>query len=119
MNLEPLIEEIADRVAKKVLVALQSAPTTTTAYTTAKGGPNPPGKTRAWALRNVKTMPGAKRIGRDWVIPVVDYDRWATAQDANRVTRRPAKGPTVSDADERYADECLAQAGYRSSKPAA
>lgn len=103
-------------VAKEVLRALASTPTATTAFTTAKAGPNVPGKSRAWALRNVKGMPGARKVGRDWVISVVDYERWVVAQDAARASRFEAK---VSTDDERYALECLAAAGYRSTKPAA
>lgn len=116
MNLEPLIDAIAERVAKKVLVALTNAPTATTAFTSAKGGPNPPGKSRAWAARTIKTMPGARKVGRDWVVSVVDYERWVTAQDAARASRF---APKVTTDDERYALDCLARAGFRSTKPAA
>jgi hypothetical protein len=114
--LDPFIDEIAKRVAKEVLLALQSAPTTTIAYTTSKGGPNPPGKTRAWALRMVKGMPGAHKVGRDWVISVVDYERWVQAMDSSRPRRR-AERPTTEE--EQLADRCLAEAGYRATKPAA
>lgn len=114
--LEPLLNAFAEIVAKKVLVALQSAPTATTAYTTAKGGPNPPGKTRAWAVRMVKTMPGAKKVGRDWVISIVDYERWVQAMDSSR-TRRHNERPTTEE--EMLADRCLAEAGFRATKPAA
>jgi hypothetical protein len=116
MNLEPLIEEIAERVAKRVLAALASAPTNAVAFTTSKAGPNPPGKSRAWALRNVKTMPGARKVGRDWVISVVDYERWARAQDAARSSRREPEAPT--DIEE-FADACLRGGGFRATKPAA
>lgn len=107
--LEPLVELIAARVVAKL------AATSTTGgdhYTTRKGGPHIPGKSRDWMRRHVKTMPGSRKVGRDWVIRRADYDGWATARDESRaVTTRPSAAVVMDD--EEYARAAIAAAGYR------
>lgn len=112
MNLDALLNEIADRVSERLLRKIGTS--TVTVYTTAKDGPHVPGKSRAWMLRHVKTMPGARRVGRDWIISADDFQRWATAMDAARA-RAPKRVPADVEA---LADEYLAEAGYRPSKRA-
>ncbi len=111
MKLDSLLDEIADRVADRILQKLGTA-TAGSVYTTAKAGPHIPGKSRAWMLRKVKTMPGARCVGRDWIISVEDFQRWATAMDAMR-TRAVKRPPTDVEA---LADAFLEEAGYRPTK---
>ncbi len=70
----------------------RSAPSATaspsTHYTTNKQRPFvPPGKSRDWLLDNIKSMReyGAKKEGRDWVITIVGYDRWAAESGRGEV----------------------------------
>ncbi len=80
--LDALVEELAERVAAKVLAKLSAAPS----HYSAKNPP--PGKSRAWALRTIKTIPGAKKIGRDWTVSVDAFDAWLSERDMTRVSRR-------------------------------
>lgn len=84
-----MLTEIAERVAD-IIVARLAAPSTH--YGTGKAATLPPGKSRAWALRNVKTIPGARKIGRDWIVSVADFDAWMSDQDTERCrnSARPA-----------------------------
>ncbi len=101
--LDRLVEAIADRVASRLGTSAK------TVYSTSTRGPNIPGKSRSWALRHMKTMPGARKVGRDWTISADDYDAWARAQDTARC-RKPAP-PTGTDED--LADAYLTAAGLR------
>jgi hypothetical protein len=86
---DALLTEIAERVAD-IVVARLAAPSTH--YGTGKAATLPPGKSRAWALRNVKRIPGARKIGRDWIVSVADFDAWMTDRDSERCrnSARPA-----------------------------
>jgi hypothetical protein len=108
LMLDELIEAVAERVAKK----LGRPSEVTVVYTTHKSGPNIPGKTREWMLRRIKTMPGSRRVGRDWTIRATDYETWAAAQDCSRVRSRAPSLPMSMD-DIAYADAMLAKAGLR------
>jgi hypothetical protein len=88
--LDDVLEELAELVAAKVL-AKMSAPSSH--YTTRAAGPHVPGKSRAWALRNLKTIPGAKKCGRDWVVSVDAYEAWLSERDAARIA-----GKSLGDA---------------------
>lgn len=79
--LDAVLDELAERVAAKVLARL-SAPTTH--YTTRPAGPHPPGKSRSWALTNLKNIAGAKKVGRDWVISVDAYEAWLSERDERK-----------------------------------
>jgi hypothetical protein len=65
-------------------VAAQSA-ASDTYYTSRKGGPYIPGKSRAWMLRHARTIPGARKIGRDWVIKASDFEAYLVQRDIDRV----------------------------------
>jgi len=112
MKIDALVEEIAERIAECVVARIGN--TIKTVYTTAQRGPWAPGKSRSWMLRNIKTMPGARRAGRDWVIDSADYDRWCTARDAASF-RKPTH-VFSSKSDEELADRYLAEAGFRPTK---
>ena len=80
-----VLDELAELVAAKVLAKL-SAPTSH--YSTAsRSGTLPPGKSRAWALRTLKLVPGARKVGRDWVVSVADFEAWAAEKDSERLAR--------------------------------
>jgi hypothetical protein len=134
MNVEVLAEKIAERVVERVLVRLgrlPAEPERPTAYTTHKSGPHLPGKTRRWMLDHARNIPGAKKVGRDWVISVEDYEAWCKAEDTrrcagkrDRAVRAPAP-PTkvrssVVDMDrkelERRIDRSIVASGNRRSK---
>jgi len=113
--LDALLDLIAERVAERVLERIGHASTVT--YTTAKGGPHIPGKSRDWMRRHVKTIPGSRKIGRDWTLAKADYDAWATAQDIARQRTAPPVKPVLDDID--WADACIAEAGFRVAKRSA
>ncbi len=79
-------------------------------YTTKKGGPHLPGKPRQWMLRNARTIAGARKLGRDWIVSRSDYERHLRERDAARV--RTKSRPVELD-DEALADEALRMAGLR------
>lgn len=79
--LDAVLDDLAERVAAKVLAKL-SAPSTH--YGTGRAAVLPPGKSRAWALRNLKLVPGAKKVGRDWIVSVADFEAWLTERDTRR-----------------------------------
>ncbi len=109
---DTFIEQIAERVAERVAAKLGHV--AVAVYTTAKRGPHVPGKSRAWMIKNVKVMPGGRKVGRDWIISSDDYQNWAAAHDAGR-RRAPAKAVPASSV-EALAEACLATAGYRSTR---
>lgn len=51
-----------------------------TYYVSAKRGPHPPGKTARWCRDNFRSIPGGRKEGRDWVVAVSDYERWAATR---------------------------------------
>lgn len=83
------VDAFAELVAEKVLARMQAP---TTHYSTRKGATLPPGKSRAWALANLKTISGARKVGRDWVIAAEDYEAWVVKQDTARAARAAAGG---------------------------
>lgn len=105
--LDALLDELATRVADKLAVRLASP---STHYGTGKAATLPPGKSRQWALRTLKTIPGAYQIGRDWVVRIEDFEAWLTAKDTAKF-RRGTK-PKGVDVDA-LADLALAKAGFR------
>ncbi len=85
VNLDTLLDEIADRVAERLLPKLKSiSPPAAVVYTTHKSGPHIPRKSRRWMLEHISKMPGARKVGRDWLISAADYDAWQAAEDARR-----------------------------------
>jgi len=120
--LDQLVEAVAERVAKKLGGAVN--PALPARYTTNKAGPHIPGKTRRWMREHIKSMPGARRVGRDWEISAADYEAWATAEDARRCEsairpRRPARGAVVSapaTSKEAAALRAIEAAGFRQVK---
>ncbi|WP_394845236.1 hypothetical protein LZC95_50435 [Pendulispora brunnea] len=118
MKIDGLVDEIAERIAERVVARIGN--TAKTVYTTSKRGPHAPGKSRGWLQRHIKTMPGARQAGRDWVIDSADYDRWCTSRytkslpPAPRIAiRSESVGSTSEDELQKLADECLAEAGFR------
>lgn len=75
---EDLFDALADMIADRVAARFQRP---VTIYSTSARGPWIAGKTRAWMLRNVKTMPGAIRVGRDWTISHDDVEKWSRLKD--------------------------------------
>jgi hypothetical protein len=61
--------------------------------------------------RHLKTIPGSRKVGRDWLISKEDYDAWSVAQDRSR--QRPAGRPKIVMDDVDWADACLADNGIR------
>lgn len=104
--LEPLLAQLADMVADRVLAKLGA--TRPSVYTTNKLGPNLPGKSRGWMLGRIKTMPGAIQVGRDWQISAADYDAWMRAQDARTFAPKVVDG-SVDELAERF----LLDGGHR------
>lgn len=103
MNLDAILDELADRVAARILEKLSAAPSF---YGTGKGATLPPGKTRAWALRNIRTIPGARKVGRDWIVSISDFDAWATERDSERQRNASRRNmPRKSHDDLRHAND--------------
>lgn len=109
--LDGLLDLLADRIADRVLERIGKAADGET-YTTAKGGPLLPGKSRDWMRRNVRGMPGARKVGRDWVIARADYEAWLAARDDARAAKPRTVVAKTSD-DVAFAIEMLAKAGVR------
>jgi hypothetical protein len=107
-----LLELLAARLAVHVLKELSGTAEGAT-YTSRKGGPHIPGKSRAWMLRHIKTMPGSRKVGRDWIIGKDDFDRWAAAHDTARRRSDPTRLAKASMDDVDWADACLAENGIR------
>lgn len=105
--LAAVLDELAELVAAKVLAKL-AAPSSH--YGTGRAATLPPGKSKAWALRTLKTIPGARKVGRDWLIAVGDYEAWLTERDAARCTPRPKK---VTSTVEALAEQALLECGMR------
>lgn len=74
--------------AKPARECASNADTLADVYTSKKGGPHLPGKSRPWMVRNAKTIPGARKVGRDWVVAHADWERWLAEQDARRCMPR-------------------------------
>jgi len=114
---EELLDELAERVVAKILARL-AAPAGH--YGTGRAATLPPGKSRAWALRTLKTISGARKVGRDWIVSVDDFDAWASEQDTKRCAakssappRRPAGVASSPLTLTERADRSLAASGFR------
>jgi hypothetical protein len=110
MPIDPtaLAEEIAKRVAERLGSGRMAD-----IYTTRKGGPHIPGKSRDWMLRRVKEMPGARKVDKDWQIARTDFEQWLTNQDAIMCRRAvPTANRTPNNVRD-IAEAALARAGLR------
>lgn len=108
VSIDGLLEMLAERLAERVAAKLGHV--AVAVYTTAKRGPHCPGKSRTWMLRNVRSMPGAKKVGRDWLISAEDYQRWAAAKDAGR---RAVESASPANSVDAVTDAFLREAGLR------
>lgn len=125
MNVDALLDDLAERVAAKVLERL-AAPTSH--YGTRVGATLPPGKSRAWALRTLKTIPGARKVGRDWVVSAADFDAWAAEKDSEAQRNASRRNmPRKSLVDLRHspsndidalAEQALQASGFRRARGA-
>lgn len=99
--LDDLLDVVVERLAKRLAVARDvQAPLV---FTTHKDGPHIPGKSRRWMLEQIKAMPGARKVGRDWQILAKDYEAWAMAEDERRcrsMNRARREGPVKVQAPE-------------------
>ena len=130
VNLDTLLDEIADRVATRMLSRLERGALPSSAppvvYTTHKDGPHLPGKTRRWMLEHVKNIPGARKVGRDWLIDASAYRAWLTAEDSRQCAKASERGVearvasvTEEDDDEeirRRVERSLSAGRHRRSK---
>ncbi len=110
-------EALADHIAERVADRLGSG-RTADIYTTRKGGPHIPGKSRDWMLRRIKEMPGARNVGKDWQITHADYERWLTERDMTKckaAARPTGVNKTPSNVRD-LAEAALARAGFRATK---
>jgi hypothetical protein len=81
-------------------------------YSSRKGSVHLPGKSRRWMLDHARDIPGARKVGRDWIVPQVAYERWLAAKDTARC--RATAAIRSVDADARaIAERTLANAGLR------
>lgn len=85
-----------------------STSATPTHYVTSQRGPFPPGKSARWARRNLRHIPGAQLVGRDWRVSVADFDAWVASKQA-----RPAPSPAN---DFELAATLLRAAGMRGAR---
>lgn len=106
-----LIAEGHSMLARAALEAAKApVPTAAAAYTSASCGPFPPGKSRDWTRRNLKTIPGAYRVGQAWCISAADFLTWARARDLAAVKAEVAPAAPEAKA---VAAAALAAMGYR------
>jgi hypothetical protein len=81
-------------------------------YSSRKGAVHLPGKSRRWMIDHAREIPGASKVGRDWIVPHSAYERWRAEQDAARC--RATASIRTPDADARtIAERTLANAGLR------
>lgn len=121
--LDAMAEIIADRVLSKLLVRGIVNVATPKVYTTHKAGPHIPGKSRRWMLDHLKSIAGARKVGRDWEIDVADYEAWAKAADRKATVNASAPRakndvslPTDEAALRHEARRALKAEGFRRSK---
>jgi len=105
-------DELAEAVAERVLLRLGASGRKADYYTTSAVGPHLPGKSRLWMKRNIRKIPGAQKIERDWIISHEDYEQWLRDRDAAQV-RRSVKRLAPAKDDAALAEEALRAAGYR------
>ena len=95
-----------------------SPPIDASFYSSARRGPHPAGKSARWCRDHFKTIPGARRVGRDWTISATAFDAWTTAQTRERRMRSVAKlSPRPIDV-ELEAAEALKAHGVRLTRKA-
>lgn len=92
-----LVSALAEEVAAR-LAARHARPAF---YTSHKRGPNLPGKSPLWCVRNMRHIPGATKVGRDWVLSEEDYAAWVRSM-ATEIT--PPAQPTRSSGAARMAE---------------
>lgn len=117
--LQPIdADAIAERLAERIRPARIAD-----VYTSSKVGPNIPGKSRDWMLRHIGEIPGAHKVGRDWIVTRVDYERWLTAKDTARFRTTPvrkapapARAESAEDRRRRLVEEMFAREGLRPTK---
>jgi hypothetical protein len=81
-------------------------------YSSRKGASHLPGKSRRWMLANARKIPGARKVGRDWVVPHAVFAQWMADQDAARC-RAEAVVPSANLDAHAIAERTLANAGLR------
>ena len=80
-------------------VARAATPNKTEYYTSGKRGPHPPGKTGRWLREHAHEIPGARRVGRDWVVTIEEFDAWTGSRQQKASARRAQPvAPTSSTA---------------------
>ncbi len=82
-------------------------------YTSRKSGPHIPGKSRSWMLRQVRSIPGARKIGRDWVIKVSDFESYLVEQDTARIKKAYGAKASTDSTDEALVEEAMQINGLR------
>jgi hypothetical protein len=81
-DLEALAKEVAPHVVRILLEQLSLARANVDAQFSTREGLEPPefvGRRRAW-LATAKTIPGAIKIGRWWLVPRPAYAAWLTSR---------------------------------------
>lgn len=110
--LDALVKALAKEIAALVVAELSAS--SITHYGTGKTATLPPGKSRAWALRTLKTIRGARRVGRDWIVSIEDFNAWLTEKDAARVVPNVKKlRPRPANDEDVSIEDSLAAAGLR------
>ncbi len=117
-----LLRELAATLTK--LAELEEAappPERATIYTTAPGGPLPPGRSRRWLREHAGEMGGTRTGGKRgrgvvWTVTREQYEAWlaARAQRAPQQVAAPPPPAPVIDLD-----AWIAASGYRATKRSA
>jgi hypothetical protein len=84
------LEAIADEAER------EGAASPACSYCTGKSGTLPPGKSRRWLRDHAPAIPGARKLGRDWMVTRVDFDRWVDAQQTAKPLRPPFASPSIA-----------------------
>jgi len=82
-------------------------------YSSRKGAAHLPGKSRRWMLEKARQIPGASKVGRDWIVPRAAYAQWLTEQDVALCRGKVAPTPAVGLDAHTIAEQTLANAGLR------
>jgi hypothetical protein len=82
-------------------------------YSSRKGSVHLPGKSRRWMREHAREIPGARKVGRDWIVSHEAYVRWLTEQDTARCRAAVVRSPSLEVEARLIAERTLANAGLR------
>jgi hypothetical protein len=109
-KVETALAGLIDALTEEVAARLAARNTRPAFYTSNRRGPNLPGRSQLWCVRNMRHIPGAQKVGRDWVLSEEDYAAWVRSM-ASDPPRPQSSGAARMLEDDELAKSFLATAG--------